>query len=157
MNENRSNYGHLLLNAATVLWIIWGLVHIMAGIMFISGSTGDLALAIGAVANTVGPTTLKRAYPDALGGILGQHGWNLFWVGVVTTVGAFFVWKGNRTAIIGTTLTGGLADLGYFLFIDLPGYATFIIGGLATYICAAAIILSLVALSKAKDEGVESV
>ncbi|NNK79866.1 MAG: hypothetical protein HKO93_00085 [Flavobacteriales bacterium] len=69
---------------------------------------------------------------------------------MVTFLSAFWVWKGNKNAIYLAAITGGLTDLGYFLFIDLGGYANFVPGTVMTLICAAAIILSLFAHLKAK-------
>ena len=37
---------------------------------------------------------------------------------------------------------GGLADLGYFLFVDLGGFAMFVPGTVMTLISASAIVLS---------------
>jgi hypothetical protein len=46
------------------------------------------------------------------------------------------------TAIWVTAMVGGLADLGYLLFVDLPGYVNFFPGTVMTLISASAIILS---------------
>jgi hypothetical protein len=64
-------------------------------------------------------------YTNAVGAIIGQHGFNLLWIRIVTFTCAFFIWKGNKHAIFLTALTGGLADLDYFLFLDLGGYVKF--------------------------------
>jgi hypothetical protein len=45
-----------------------------------------------------------------------------------------------------------LADLGYFIFMDLGGYVNFIVGGLMTYVSAAAIILSFYVYFKTRNE-----
>lgn len=37
---------------------------------------------------------------------------------------------------------GGLADLGYLLFVDLPGYVNFFPGTVMTFISGSAIVLS---------------
>lgn len=81
-------------------------------------------------------------YPAELSGILSQHGWNLGWFGLTTVVGAHFIWRGQMTAIWVTGLVGGLADAGYFLFIDLPGYANFLPGTLMTLVSGSAILIS---------------
>ncbi len=51
-------------------------------------------------------------YPDAAGAIIGQHGFNLLWIGLVTFIAAFFVWKGDKNAIFLAAIVGGLADVG---------------------------------------------
>ncbi len=43
------------------------------------------------------------------------------------------------------TMVGGLADLGYFLFLDLGGCVNFFPGTVMTLVSSAAIILSLLA------------
>ena len=48
------------------------------------------------------------------------------------------------------TLTGGLADLGYFLFLDLGGYVNFVPGTVMTLISASAMGLSLYAYFSAR-------
>jgi len=77
-----------------------------------------------------------------LGAIMNQHGWNLIWFGVATTVGAVFIWKGSLTAIWVSAMVGGLADLGYFIFLDLGGYVKFIPGTVMTIVSFSAILLS---------------
>lgn len=52
------------------------------------------------------------------------------------------VWRANRTAIWVTGMIGGLADLGFFLLLDLPGYVNFVPGTVMTLISGSAIILS---------------
>lgn len=130
----------LLLRISTVLWVIWGLVHVLAGVMTL---TLDTASAFKGICDGVDPELLTMEYPDGVGGVLDQHGWNLAWFGVVTTIGAIFIWRRSMTAIWVTALVGGMADLGYFFFVDLPGYARFAPGTVMTIICALAIVLSM--------------
>ena len=85
------------------------------------------------------------AYPAAAGAIIKQHGFNLGWIGLTTIVGGVFVWRGSASAIFISALVGGLADLGYFIFIDLGGYNRFMPGTVMTLISAAAIGLSFFA------------
>ena len=130
----------ILLKSSAVLWIIWGIVHVFAGVMIVSQGT---AAAYKLVADAVNPALLDIAYPDAVGAILKQHGLNLFWIGLTTIIGGFYIWRQNVSAIFVSALVGGLADLGYFIFVDRGGYALFIPGGTMTIVSAVAIILSL--------------
>ena len=94
-----------------MLWVIWGLVHVLAGVIVLSSdATGGFQ----AIADAIAPETLVFEYAPAVGGILNQHGWNLAWFGLATIIGAAFIWRGNLTAIWVTGVVGGLADLGYF-------------------------------------------
>lgn len=128
---------------SSVLWIVWGLVHIFAGIMTMRGIlTSDISASISGIADKVDPANLQMDYPKAAGAIIGQHGFNLFWIGIVTFISAFYVWRGNKNAIFLAAITGGLADLGYFLFLDLGGFVNFMPGTVMTIFSSLAIILS---------------
>lgn len=131
---------------SAVLWIIWGLVHVLAGVLTMKGVlTDDISASVAGIADAVDPESVTMDYPKAAGALIGQHGFNLFWIGIVTFVAAFFVWKGNRNAIYLAATTGGLADVGYFLFMDLGGYVNFVPGTVMTIVSASAIILSFYA------------
>jgi hypothetical protein len=127
------------LKIAAVLWVIWGLVHTLAGVMTIIQAPSD---GFAAIADAVDPALLVADYHPAVGGVLNQHGFNLLWIGLATIVGAVFIWRQNMTAIWVTAMVGGLADIGYLLFVDLPGYVNFFPGTVMTLISATAIFLS---------------
>ena len=126
------------LKIAGILWLLWGLVHAFFGvaIMCTDTSAGFSAIAAGVAAEAV-----KADYHSAVGAILNQHGWNLLWFGIVTTIGGVFVWRQNMTAIWVCSMVGGLADLGYLAFVDFGGYATFFPGTTMTLIAGSAILL----------------
>ncbi len=127
------------LRIAAILWVVWGLVHLFAGFIVL---TGDATAGFQAIADAVAPETLSHDYAPAVGGILNQHGWNLAWFGLATAIGAVFIWQRNLTAIWVTGMVGGLADLGYLLFVDLSGYVNFFPGTLMTFISGTAVVLS---------------
>lgn len=114
--------------------------------------TGDIAGAVSGIADAVDPETLQANYPDASGAVIGQHGFNLLWIGLTTLICAFYIWKGNKNAIFLAAITGGLADLGYFLFMDLGGYVNFMPGTVMTLVSSAAVILSFTAYFKTKNQ-----
>lgn len=133
----------ILLRVSAILWIIWGLVHILAGVLTMKGIlSGDISSSVSGIADAIDPSLLQMDYTEASGAIIGQHGFNLFWIGIVTFISAFYIWKGNKNAIFLAAITGGLADLGYFLFMDLGGFVNFIPGTLMTIFSSLAIILS---------------
>ena len=141
-----SNFNTNLLKISAVLWIVWGAVHMLAGAMTMNlVLSGDIAGAVAGIADAVSPATLQMDYPAAAGAILGQHGFNLFWIGAVTLICGFLIWRRNTNAIFLAALTGGLADLGYFLFMDLGGYVHSVPGTVMTLVSASAIILSFYA------------
>ena len=129
----------LALKISAVLWVIWGLVHMLAGALVIpADATGGFQ----AIADAVAPALLVADYHPAVGGILDQHGWNLLWGGAVTLIGAIFIWRQSFTAIWVTAMVGGLLDVGYLVFVDIPGYVNFVPGTVMTMVSASAIILS---------------
>jgi len=133
----------VLLKITCILWIIWGFVHIMAGVLTIKGVVdNDISSSVSAIADAVDPETLQMDYPKAAGAVIAQHGFNLLWIGLVTFICAFYIWKGNKNAIFLAAITGGLADLGYFIFMDLGGYVKFFPGTVMTLVSGTAIILS---------------
>ncbi len=139
----------ILFRISSILWFIWGAVHMLAGVMTMRGPlTGDISAAVAGIADKVDPASLQMDYPAAAGAILGQHGFNLLWIGLVTLICAFYIWRGNRNAIYLAAITGGLADVGYFLFMDLGGYSNFMPGTVMTIFSATAIILSFYGLSR---------
>lgn len=127
----------LALKFASALWVIWGLVHAFFGLAIMAMDTPE---GFAAIAAGVSPEALSADYHPAVGGILNQHAWNLLWFGIVTTVGGAMVWRRNMVAIWVTSMVGGLADLGYLVFVDFPGYATFLPGTLMTLIAGSAIV-----------------
>ncbi len=57
----------LLLKISAVLWVIWGLVHMFAGIMTMSQETAG---AVAGIADAVDPALLSGEYHPAVGAIL---------------------------------------------------------------------------------------
>ncbi|MFK7946145.1 MAG: hypothetical protein AB8G11_01050 [Saprospiraceae bacterium] len=142
-----------LLRISAMLWIIWGLVHVFAGIMTMKGPlAGDISASVSGIADAIEPILVQMDYSTASGAIIAQHGFNLFWIGIFTFIGAFYIWKGSKTAIIFTAIVGGLTDLGYFIFIDLGGFANFVPGTIMTIVSATAIILSLYVYFKTRNQ-----
>ena len=132
-----------LLKVSAILWAVWGAFHVFVGVfLWVLLAQGKTAEALHGIAGTVPLEELQMAYPFAAVATLKQHAFNLAWFGLVTLVGSIWVWRLNAYAIFLCALVGGLGDLGYFVFIDLPGLAT-PPGPQMTWISGAAILLSL--------------
>lgn len=127
------------LKAAAVLWVVWGLVHMLAGVLTIAQPAPD---SIGGVADAVDPAVFHSSYHAATDALINQHGFNLFWIGLTTLVAAVFIWRKSRTAAWVAALVGGLADVGYFLFMDLGGHVNFMPGTLMTLVSGSAVVLT---------------
>lgn len=131
----------IALKVIAILWIVWGVVHVFAGVMTLGQDTPG---AVQGIADGVDAALLQGPFPAAVGGIIRQHGFNLLWIGLVTTVGGGLIWRGSFTALWLSALVGGLTDLGYFIFIDLGGFNNFMPGTVMTLVSGTAIVLSLV-------------
>ncbi len=132
-----------MLKASAVLWIIWGLAHVAFGVFGLNGfMAGDAAGTMKAMAGGADPASLEVDYPAAVVALLNQHSWNLLWFGLFTTVGGIMIWRRSAVAVIMTAIVGGAADAGYFMFVDLGGFAA-PPGPQMTWISAAAILLSM--------------
>lgn len=130
----------LLLKISAVLWVIWGLVHMFAGVMTISQ---DAQGAVTGIADAIDPMLVANDFHPAVSAILNQHGFNLLWIGAFTVVGGVFIWRHSITAIFMTAIVGWLTDVGYFVFMDLGGFVNFVPGTVMTIISSAAVVLSL--------------
>ncbi len=139
----------LLLRVSAIFWIIWGFVHAFAGIMTIFLETPS---AVSGIADAVDPASLQMIYPDAVGAVINQHGFNLLWIGVATLVGGIYIWRVNVAAIFVTALIGWTTDVGYFIFMDLGGYVNFVPGTIMTIISTLAVILSFLAYFRGMKE-----
>ncbi|MCL9780745.1 hypothetical protein M9194_04745 [Vibrio sp. S4M6] len=135
----------VLLKVSSVLWMIWGAFHFLLGVgMIYLLALGNEALSFEFVAADPLMADMIREYVPIVTASLKQHSWNLGWFGVVTMVGSVYIWKKSATAIFVSALVGGLADFGYFVFVDMEGLAP-PAGTLMTVFSACAIILSFYA------------
>ena len=137
-----------ILRVSSVLWAIWGLFHLMIGVVMIvllakGHPTGDFH----EIPAVVDFEMLQMQNPFAVIATLKHHSFNLAWAGAVVSIGSVYVWRKSANAIFLCALVGGLMDVGYFVFVALPGFA-FTPGPEMTYICAAAIVSSFYAYFK---------
>ena len=137
-----NNQTILLLKISSVLWVIWGLVHMFAGVIVISQ---DAAGAVTAIADAVEPTLVAGDYHPAVGAVLNQHGYNLLWIGAFTVVGGVMIWRQSVVFIFMTAVVGWVTDVGYFIFMDLGGFVHFVPGTVMTIVSSAAVILGFCA------------
>lgn len=134
-----AEHHRIALKASAISWMVWGAVHMLAGVIVLSA---DASGGFQAIADAVDPDLIETDYHPAVAGVLNQHGWNLGWGGLATIIGAAFIWRENATAIWVTAMVGGLLDIGYLVFVDIPGFARFMPGTLMTFLSASAIALS---------------
>ena len=129
----------LMLKVITVLWVIWGQVHIIAGVLTIVRVAPE---SIAGVADAVDPAVFQASYHAAADALINQHGFNLLWIGAFTVVGGVFIWRGSAIWLLFTAIVGGLTDVGYFVFMDFGGFVNFVPGTVMTLVSGGAIVLS---------------
>ena len=131
----------ILFPTICVLWMIWGAVHVFAGIATMARPAGE---AVAGIADKEDADAIEAlVYASATGAILNQHGFNLFWIGLGTLVCAPFCWRQSRLALWIAALLGGPTDMGYFIFLDIGGFVNFFPGTIMTIFSYGAIFLSL--------------
>ena len=110
-----------------ILWLIWSLLHIVPGVFTVTNAiVGDIT-SIQFLFPETNPSEMTNDYPNEVKAVLvtfGQHGFNLFWFGLVTLICSILIWKKhNKVAMLIAAIVGGLADLGAI-------FATFMIGSI---------------------------
>ncbi|MEM6892679.1 MAG: hypothetical protein AAF554_03245 [Bacteroidota bacterium] len=108
-----------------ILWFIWSLLHIFPGLFSMTNALGGDITSIKFLFPETNPLAMTNDYPNEVKAVLvtfGQHGFNLFWFGLVTLVCSILIWKKqNKMALLIAAIVAGLADLGAL-------FATFMIG-----------------------------
>lgn len=132
-----------MLRTASVLWGIWGLFHLFIGVAVLAViAQGHPDGQLSSIPGVLNIDMMGNPGRFTVVPMLQQNAFNLAWFGVVVSVGSVFVWRRSAIAVALCALVGGLADIGYFLYVDLPGYAD-PPGPQMTYMMATAIVLSL--------------
>ena len=83
-DHTMTNAHSIALKVAAGLWLVWGFVHVFAGVVIISAP--EAADAVQAVADAVPKADLAFEAHPAAAALYHQHGWNLAWIGVTTMV-----------------------------------------------------------------------
>ena len=99
----------VMLRVAAVLWAMWGLLHLAAGLSVMS----VFARAVTGVPESVMLSVMGGALPFEVRRTLAEHQFNNSWFGLVVLVGSVLVWRGSRTGLLLCTVVGGLAHLGF--------------------------------------------
>lgn len=125
---------------AAVLWAMWGLLHLAAGLSVMRTFASEVA----GVPESVKLTVMGSELPFLVRRSLAEHQFNNSWFGLVVLSGSALVWRGSRTGVLLCTIVGGLAHLGFTIFQVVPGYSN-AVGVAMTFIAASAVVLSLTA------------
>lgn len=139
MKKDNTTASKIMFKTSAILWGIWGIVHLLAGIsMIFTLQNGVDGLPESVLVNMMGSEMPVHVLETLM-----EHNWNNSWFGLVVIIGAFFVWKGNRNGIFLSAIVGGLAHLGFLIFVVLPYRDQ--IGIIMSFVVAAAIVLSFIA------------
>ncbi len=135
---------------AAVLWAMWGALHLVAGLSVVT----TLASEVVGVPESVQLTVMGGELPFHVRRTLAEHSFNNTWFGLVVLVGSVLVWKRSRLGVFVCTIVGGLAHLGFTIFLVVPGYSN-AVGIAMTLIAASAVALSVAAQlgAKTSDQG----
>ena len=135
----------ILFRTTSILWGLWGVVHILGGLSMLSVLSGGVkSLPESVLVKMMGNDMPLHIVPTLM-----EHNLNNTWFGLVILIGSFFVWKTNRNAVLFCSIVGGLAQLGYTIFIVFPGYSE-LPGVVMSFVVLAAIVFGMIAIKKSK-------
>jgi hypothetical protein len=104
---------------AVVLFVLWGLLHIVGGATMAFTQGADVLKLIG---SSLAASELPDKVDPATSGILKFHGYNMLWLGVLVTILAIGMWqRADPTRFWISMFVVGAADIGLVLFLLAPG------------------------------------
>ncbi|RKZ55632.1 MAG: hypothetical protein DRQ44_17600 [Gammaproteobacteria bacterium] len=117
----------------SILYIIWGVLHIIvASKVYALGQSMDANILQG------------RIFQDA---------WSLLFFAVFAiVVGLFFNWKNERLGYWLNLIVVSVADIGYIIFILLPGYVPIMPGVIGPALWVLAVVFSTIGIRKQLNE-----
>ncbi|MBX7098157.1 MAG: hypothetical protein K1X89_10635 [Myxococcaceae bacterium] len=130
----------VMFRVAGVLWAAWGLLHLVAGISVVRTFSNEVA----GVPESVTLSLMGDQLPFHVRRTLAEHSFNNTWFGLVVLVGSVLVFRGSRQGVLLCTIVGGLAHLGFTIFLVIPGFSN-PVGVAMTFIAACAAILGVTA------------
>jgi hypothetical protein len=109
------------------LYVIWGLLHIVAAVQeFMLGASLEFGLVQGKI---------------------NQGAWELLFVALTSIIIAVvYNWRNNRLGYWINILMVSIADIGFIIFVFLPGHVTFLTGILGPVFWISAAIFSTIGI-----------
>ena len=122
---------NLFAKLGSVTYILWGILHIEAARkVYLLGQTLD---------------------PGMLQGRIFQDAWNLLFFAIFAIVVAiFFNWKNSRLGYWMNLTVVSAGDIGYIVFVLVPGYVPFMPGALGPILWILAVLFSTVGIVRAR-------
>ncbi len=123
---------NLFAKLGSVTYILWGILHIEAARkVYLLGQTLD---------------------PGMLQGRILQDAWNLLFFAIFAIVVAiFFNWKNSRLGYWMNLTVVSAGDIGYIVFVLVPGYVPFMPGALGPILWILAVLFSTVGIVRARQ------
>ena len=121
---------NLFAKLGSVTYVLWGILHIEAARkVYVLGQTLDAGMLQG------------RIFQDA---------WNLLFFAVFgIVVGIFLNWKNSRLGYWLNLVVVSAGDIGYIVFVLVPGYVPFMPGALGPILWVLAVLFSTVGIVSA--------
>ena len=117
-----------------ITYVLWGLLHIIAA---------QKVYQLG-----------QSLEPGMVQGRVFQDAWNLLFFALFGSVVAVFLnWKNSRLGYWLNLVVVSAGDIGYVLFLLLPGYIPWVPGGLGPLLWVLAALLSTVAMLTGPETG----
>ena len=125
---------NLFAKLGSVTYILWGILHIEAARkVYLLGQTLD---------------------PGMLQGRIFQGAWNLLFFAIFAIVVAiFFNWKNSRLGYWMNLTVVSAGDIGYIMFVLVPGYVPFMPGALGPILWILAVLFSTIGIVSARQGG----
>jgi hypothetical protein len=125
---------NLFAKLGSVTYILWGILHIEAARkVYLLGQTLD---------------------PGMLQGRIFQDAWNLLFFAIFAIVVAiFFNWKNSRLGYWMNLTVVSAGDIGYIVFVLVPGYVPLMPGALGPILWILAVLFSTVGIVRARQGG----
>jgi hypothetical protein len=135
VSKGRIEMDNIFAKLGAVTYVLWGILHIEAARkVYMLGQTLEPGMVQG------------RIYQDA---------WNLLFFALFgIIVGVFLNWKNSRLGYWLNLVVVSAGDIGYIVFVLIPGYVPFMPGALGPILWVLAVLFSTVAVMRAAESGV---
>ena len=123
---------NLFAKLGSITYVLWGILHIEA------------ARKVYALGQTLDPGMVQgRVFQDA---------WNLLFFAIFgIMVGVFLNWKNSRLGYWLNLIVVSAGDIGYIIFVLVPGYVPFMPGALGPILWVVALIFSTIAIMSTNE------
>ena len=124
---------NLFAKLGAVAYVLWGLLHIQAArLVYMLGNSLEAGMVQG------------RIYQDAFN--------LLFFALFGIAVAVMYNWKNSRLGYWLNLVVVSAADIGFIIYVLMPGYVPWVPGGLGPLLWILAVIFSTLGICKAKSE-----